>query len=249
MSLIGDNKLKKIYDSRQIGHQLLSVKESQEEAFVWRFVGNKKILAPIKFEIIKKAKEEFQIKAAPGHEALFQEVIGSSDKLNFFLPHTLLLFQSKLQEINHDGSVLVLFPEFLAQLERRKWLRMNCENKVKIKTQFCKQVLEPKKMSQFFGKSLVDMSGGGFSLLASKAESKFFLSGEVIKNLELIIEDEKILVDVETVKVQEISTYDPNSINPKAWKISFKFQKITKKHQDFLIKFVFQHLSENEKAI
>jgi len=50
-----DNKFKKIHDAKQIGHQLLTAKERQEKVFVWRIVGDKKILAPVRFELIKRS--------------------------------------------------------------------------------------------------------------------------------------------------------------------------------------------------
>jgi hypothetical protein len=242
VSLPDDNKFKKIHDAKQIGHQLLAAKERQETVFIWRIVGDKKILAPVRLEVIKRSQLELVIRPKDGNEESFHQVLGSCDQVNFYLPQSSLLFQSKFKQPHADGSVTLSYPAFVAQVERRKWLRINAEPSHNLKIQFCKTVLTPKPVNQFMVKPLLDLGAGGVSFIVTRAESKFFIAGEFVKNMEILIGNVKYTVYGEILRVSEIGA-------KKAWKVSVRFAAADKKEQEAIAKFVFEQLRTVQNAI
>lgn len=242
MSLPNDNKFKKIHDAKLIGHQLLAAKEKQETVFIWRIVGDKKILAPVRLDLIKRSQGEIVISHIDGQEELFHHVLGSCDNINFFLPQSSLLFQCKFKQSESDGNVTLGYPSFIAQVERRKWLRVSGEVNQRLRIQFCKVVNTPKPVNQFLSKGLLDLGAGGLSFSVSKAEAKFFIAGETVKNIEILIGDTKYTVTGEILRVSEVAAQ-------KIWKVSVRFAAIGKKEQEDIAKFVFENIRSDEKAI
>ncbi len=242
MSSLDDNKFKKIHDAKQIGYLLLAAKERQEAVFIWRIVGDKKILAPVRFELIKRSQQELVIRPKEGQEESFHQVLGSCEQVNFFMPQSCLLFQSKFKQPESDGCVALAYPVFVAQVERRKWLRLTANDSHRLKVQFCKTVMTPKPVNQFLSKLLLDLGAGGISFVVSKAESKFFIAGELVKNMELLIGDVKYTVQGEILRVSEMG-------EQRRWKVSVRFDAIGKKEQEAIAKFVFEHIRTDEKAI
>ena len=237
-----DNKFKKIHDAKQIGHQLLTAKERHEKVFIWRIVGDKKILAPVRFELIKRSQHELVIRPKEGEEDVFHQVLGSCERINFFMPHSCMLFQCKFKQSESGGSVTLAYPAFVAQIERRKWLRLTADVSHRLKVQFCKTVMTPKPVNHFLSKLLLDLGAGGLSFVVSKAESKFFIAGEMVKNMELLIGDVKYTLQGEILRVSEMGEH-------KKWKVSVRFDTIGKKEQESIAKFVFEHIRTEEKAI
>lgn len=245
---LNDNKLKKVHDQKMIGHHLLSAKEKNEEVFVWRIIGDKKIVSPIKIEIVQKAKSEILISPIEGTGSEFNNVVGGLDHLNFYLPKSSLLFQCNIKN-SQQNKLSVSFPKFVAQVERRKWLRMTAINDSKIRIQFCKSIAGNQPSKQFFGKGLFDLSAGGLTFLATKAESKLFIPGEKLKNIELIINNQKMIVSTNVLRVNEFNSIEASNQPYKMWKVTLSFDSIQKKDLDFLIKFVFEHVQIDEKAV
>lgn len=249
MSERHDNKLKKIHDSKQIGHQLLSAKEKGEQIFVWRFVGDKKVMVQVTIDVVKKASLELLISPLPHTAADLRGILGGSDHLNFFLPASSLLFQSPLKQADARGQVTLAFPSFLAQVERRKWLRMRCTGQSGVRTQFSKTIHAPAPSKQFYGKPLYDLSAGGLTFLVSRQESKFFIPGEKIRNLEVLVRNEKIVVTGDVLRVQELPASEPSGSGGKLLKVTIAFEAVQKRDQEFLARYVFEHISLDEKAV
>jgi hypothetical protein len=246
---LSGNKLKKMHDQKMIGHQLLSAKERNDEAFIWRIVGDKKVLAPVRFEVIKKAKGELVVAPAEDSREIFQHVLGGADHLNFFLPNSSLLFQCSVKQFESNGSLSLQFPKFIAQVDRRKNLRMEASNHPKLRVQFCKTLAASQPTKQFYGKGLYDLSAGGLTFLATRAESRHFIPGEKLKNVELIINDQKIVITASILRVQELNEIESQEHPYKAWKVTFTFDSLQKKEQDLLTKFVFENVAIDEKAV
>lgn len=247
--MLGDNNLRKIHDPKLVCHLLNNVKQKQEHVIVWKFIGDKKIISPIRFDIIKKVKSEISISAKPGELELFQKVVGGSEKINFFCSQSSLLFQCELKQVESEGKITVTFPLFVAQVERRKWIRLKTDAEQSLRLQFCKKTIGPKGGNQFFSKALNDIGASGLSFLITRAETKFFIPGELIKGLELIIAGQKIVVSGQILRVQEISTEGYLAVPYKVWKVSVNFSEISKKDQDLLSLFVFKNIKLDEKAV
>lgn len=240
-----ENQLKKIHDQKLIGHQLLSAKERGEQVFVWRFVGDRKVMVSVKIDVVKKASLELIVRPAAEDDAGFLGILGGAEHLNFFLPSSSLLFQSSLKHVAPSGQVTVAFPSFVAQVERRKWLRLRCADRSDLRLQFSKPIPSPVPSKQFFAKPLQDLSAGGLSFLITRAEAKFFIAGEKIKNLEVIVKQEKLILVGQILRVQEPAATSPQ----KLLKVTVAFDSVQKKEQDFLSRFVFENLSLDEKAV
>ncbi len=223
---------------------LLSAKERQEQVFIWRFVGDKKLMAPIRLDLILPLRRELIISPLSGSEEVFQHVLGSNESLNFYLPFSGHLFQSKTKG-SGDAKTQVGFPEFLAQIERRKWLRMSGSKALRV--QFNKPVVGKKLTHHFFSRELFDLGAGGLSFLVNRAEAKFFTPGEVFKNLELMVNGEKTILTVSVTRVQEIAAQDAHGY--KAWKVGLRFENADKKTQEELAKFVFANLGSTPVAV
>lgn len=182
------------------------------------------------------------IRPVEDQQALFDQVVGGSYVINFFFPHSSLLFQCKSKQHEADGSVTLGYPQFIAQVERRKWLRLSVENNPRLRIQFCKVVKTPKPVNQFISKNLLDLGAGGVAFNVSKAEAKFFIAGEIVKNIEILIGDIKYTVSGEILRVSELR-------EQKSWKVSVHFVAIGKREQDDIAKFVFENIRQDEKAI
>lgn len=243
MSELGDNKLKKLLDPRQVSRILLTTKERREEVHVWRFVGEQKILAPVRFEMILPLRRELVVTPLPGQESLFARVVGASETVNFFVPSAALLFQCRVRHHGDDG-LQAHFPDFLAQLERRKWLRMPGDERIRL--QFNKQVRQPRPGNYFFAREAFDLSAGGASFMVSRAEAKFFTTGESFKGLELLINGRKTTFAAQVVRIQEVPAGDTPY---PTWRVSFRFEDIDKKTQESLAKFVFENLGMHPLAV
>ncbi len=243
MSELGDNKLKKLQDPRQVSRILLTAKERQQEVHVSRFVGDQKVLAPARLELILPLRREIVVSPLPGREALFAHVVGASETVNFFIPSAALLFQCRVRKHSEDG-LQAHFPDFLAQLERRKWLRMPGDERIRI--QFNKPLRHPRPGNHFFAREAFDLSAGGASFVVSRAEAKFFTPGESFKGLELIINGRKNTFVAQVVRIQEV----PQGDTPyPTWRVSVRFVDIDTKTQESLSKFVFANLGDQPLAV
>lgn len=228
---------------------LLNAKEKQHPVYVWRIIGDKKILSQIKLDLILSARGELRI--SPTEESLiaFNHVVGGCRNINLFFPNSSTLFQSEVKEGHGDYGLVISMPNFIAQMERRKWLRMTGEMNSKLRIQFSKKTSLPHPMNQFFSKSLTDISAGGSSFFVSRAELRFLAEGEELKNLELLVDGIKMKVNAKVLRVQELSRHSYPSALGKTYKVSLSFSHIDKKDQDQLAKFIFQNLSTSSQAV
>lgn len=228
---------------------LLNAKEKQHPVFVWRIIGDKKILAQVKLDLILSARGEIRI--SPNEESLiaFNHVVGGCRHINLFFPNSSTLFQAEVKSGYGEYGLIIGLPPFIAQMERRKWLRMFGELHPKLRIQFSKKVTFPHPMNQFFSKALIDLSAGGSSFLATRAELRFLIEGEELKNLELLIDGRKMKVDAKVLRVQELSRHSYPPSMAKTYKVSFSFSRIDKKDQEQLAKYIFQNLKSSSEAV
>lgn len=237
-----ENKLKKIYEEKLIYSLLLASKEKLEQILVWKFVGNKKITARVKLSIINKTTKTISINSHEDDIDILSQILSSSECLNFYIPNGSSLFQTSIKNIESAQRVVLRFPQFVAQLERRKWIRLNAEDFPNIRIQFTKKNDPLKSTQQFYRKNLHDLGVGGMAIMMSKSEAKFFLKGEKIKAVELLIDDSKIVVDLEVVNQIELNPSTQSNHYYKVWKIGFRFAGMQKKDQELISGFIFRHL-------
>ena len=221
---------------------LLASKEKLEQVLVWKFVGNKKITARVKISILNKSNKTLSISPHEDDVEILSQILGSSESLNFYIPNGSSLFQSSIKNIESSQRVMLRIPHFIAQLERRKWIRLNTEDFSNIRVQFSKKIDPIRSTQQFYRKNLYDLGVGGMAIIMSKSEAKFFITGESIKGVELLIDDNKVVVDLEVVNQIELIPSTQSNHYYKVWKIGFRFAGMQKKDQELISGFIFKHL-------
>lgn len=240
-----ENKLKKIYDAKLITSLLMATKEKSEQVLVWKFIGTQKVTANIKFNVINKTNGTLVFSPSPEDTEVFKKIIGSSESLNFYIPSGSTLFQCTVKHVESLERIIVYAPQFVAQLERRKWLRLKTIENQSVRIQFSKKIDPIKSTQQFYRKSVFDLGVGGLALIMTKAESKFFIRGEIVKGVELLIDDVKIVADLEVINNLEIKPGQESDQYYKVWKIGFRFAGLQKKDQELISSFVFKNIGQS----
>ncbi len=240
-----DNKLKKIYDNKLIYSLLLATKERSDQVLVWKFVGTKKVTARIKITVINKTNGTLVFCPASEDADILKNILSSSESLNFYIPSGSTLFQCKVKNIESMDRIVSFLPQFVAQLERRKWLRLKTIELQNVRIQFSKKIDPVRTTQQFYRKNIFDLGVGGMALLMTKSESKFFIQGEIIKSVEILIDDLKIVADLEVIKHIEIKPGQESNQHYKVWKIGFRFAGMQKKDQETISTFVFKHIGNS----
>lgn len=228
---------------------LLSAKEKHHPVYVWRIIGDKKIMAQVQIDLVLSARGELRISPKPEAALAFSHVVGGCSSVNLFFPNSSTLFQAIVKGGHGETGLIVSFPDFIAQMERRNWLRMSGENHAKLRLQFNRKMSYPNPMKQFFSKALSDVSAGGVSFLVTRAELRFLPEGEALKDIELIVEGKKIKLHASVLRIQELSKQTYPAFAGKTYKVSLRFDHIEKKDQEILAKFIFQNLPETHQAV
>jgi len=240
-----ENKLKKIYDIKFIHSLLLSSKEKLEQVLVWKFIGTKKITARIKITVTSKANGTIIFSPDERDSDILSNIISSSESINFYIPSGSTLFQCNIKNVESLNRVIVFMPQFIAQLERRKWLRLKTIDLKNVRIQFSKRVDPIRATQQFYRKSLIDLGVGGMAVFMTKSESKSFIQGEVIKGVELLIDDIKIVTNLEVINHVEFKPGQESDLHYKVWKIGFRFAGMQKKDQEIISTFVFKNMGNS----
>lgn len=220
----------------------MATKEKAEQVIVWKFVGSKKITANIRITVINKTNGTIIFSPTLEDTEVLKKIIGSSEALNFYIPAGSTLFQCNIKQVESPERVVVFAPKFIAQLERRKWLRLKTIDRQNVRIQFSKRIDPIKTTQQFYRKNIFDLGVGGLALIMTKSESKFFIQGEIIKGVELLIDDLKIVADLEVINHIELKPGQENDQHYKVWKIGFRFAGMQKKDQEYISSFVFKNL-------
>jgi hypothetical protein len=129
---------KKIVEEFKINSLLTTAKEAEQEVFIWRLVGGSKYLASVKIETIRKARKDFSISPQDGHERLVQDMLSSQNFIALYVPESAMLFRCNIKQAETPSRYFLEFPEFVAQVERRKHLRLNVYRSEEVKINFDK---------------------------------------------------------------------------------------------------------------
>lgn len=247
--MIGDNKLKKVNDQAMIHNLLSGAKENNAEVFLWKLVGNTKHLGQVRIESIRKARRDFCIVPAEGQDRLIQELMGSQNYVDVYIPHAALIFRCNIKQTDAPFRYYLQIPDLVAQVERRKSFRLNVHATSEVKISFGKAVKGPRPMKQHFLKDCFDISPGGFSFFISKMEAKFFLASDPIPAVELKAGSWKTKAAAEVVSVREIEPNEHNGLSYKVWRVSCRFTQIDQISKKYLEKFIFERIKDELHAI
>jgi hypothetical protein len=247
--LSDDNKLKKVKDKATIMSLLSGAKESSSEVYIWRLIGSAKHLGQVRIESIRKMRNDFCIIPAEGQDRLVQDLMGSQNYVDLYVPGSALLLRCNIKQTDAPYRYYLTIPEFVAQVERRKSFRLNTYDTADVKVSFGKSVTLPRPMSQHFLKDCFDVSTGGFSFFVSKMESKFFQPNDPIPLIEIKAGDWGTKVSAEIATVREIEPDEFNGLTYKVWRVSCRFSKIDQISRKYLEKYIFERIKSELHAI
>jgi c-di-GMP-binding flagellar brake protein YcgR len=249
MKQVGNNKLKKNFSAWAIFSIVNNTKLNGKAVVGWRIVAGKKVTVDLFIRVIRKFRNEIVIRAidAQGRNKLANLVAGA-DKFNIFLPDDMVLFQSKIKAVD-DGDVTVAMPEMIAQIDRRKYLRLFVTEEIKADVNFFKQSHNQHAGTQNFTKPCFDISAGGLSFIISRMESKFFQKDDYINNMTIRFDDEEIEINGHVVNILEIAPDERNNLHYKGWKVCVKYQSIDAESQKRLNDFVFKYVDITDEAM
>lgn len=247
MSQAGSNQLKKNFNDWAITSLINNAKAKEHPVMGWKIVGGKKEIVDVNFHIIRKFRNEIVVRAnSPQTKDQLTDLSVGAQNLNFYLPEDLVLFQSTVKKIEVNGDVVIEFPEFIAQVDRRKHMRLFIENGIRSEIFFTKENHGQRVRSQAFQKGCFDISAGGLSFIISKTEKKFFEVGDGLYGLQLEIDDFTIHLNGQVVNILEVEPNARNGLIYKGWKISVKFTSIALEAQKMIDDFVFSHVDIEE---
>jgi hypothetical protein len=242
-------ELKKINDEAIILSLLGTAKELKQGVYLWRFVGDSKHMAQVRIEAIRKARNDFAIVPSEGQDRHVQEIIGSLNFINVYVPESALLFRCAIKQTDAPFRYYLEIPQFTAQADRRKSLRLVVHGKSEINLNFAKTMMAPKLIKQHFHKACFDISSGGFSFYVSKTEIKFFNVTDEIPMVEVKTGNWTSRVSAVISAVREIEPDDKNGLTYKVFRISCSFTQIDQISRKYIEKFIFERIKDELHAI
>ncbi len=244
-----DNSLKKIHDEATILTLLGSAKEAQHEVFIWRLIGGSKHLAGVRVEAIRRTRNDFCISPISGQNQQVQDMMGTLDYIDLYIPDSALLLRCKIRQTDAPTRYYLEIPSFVAQVERRKSMRLNVHTTDEIKVTFAKATSVPRLMTQHFNKSCFDISSGGFSFLVSRMESKYFKINDPIRMINLQTSEWASSLNAEIALIKEIEPDEYNGLTYKVWRVCCRFSQMDDLTKKRLEKYIFERIKDELHVI
>lgn len=247
MKQVGSNNLKKNYSAWAIFSLINNTKLNDKSVVGWRMIGGKKVTVDLFIRVIRKFRNELVVRAkSPEGRNTIANLIAGSDKLNLYLPEDLVLFQSTVKKSDTNGDIVISIPEMIAQIDRRKHLRLFCENEMNVNVNFSKQNHGQRVSTQQFEKKCFDVSAGGLSFIISKIEGKFFEIGDYVYGINLNLGRRKTMINAEVVNIFDIEPDERNGLHYKGQKICLRYVDPTANQQKVINDFVFKFVQIDE---
>ncbi len=236
------NKLRQNSSTKDIYAYLNNARVQRDVVIAWLLVGDIKITAEVLILGLKRFRDEIQFGALPHMKDQLEKIISNSEKINFFIQDSSVLFQGKIREFSPERGLCIHFPNMIAQLERRKHFRLLLGESLKANALFAKNSDTSFDQASFFEKKLHDISSGGMSFIISRMEEKFFKKGDVLRDIELLLEEESFFVDSEIVACVPVEPNEHNRLAYRGIKICTQYTSVTQETQKSIEQFVFQYL-------
>ena len=242
-----ENLLKKNTKSWAIFSIISNAKIENRPVLGWKIVAGKKVTVEVIFHIIRKFRNEIVVRAVgPLGKKNLGNLAAGAQKLNFYLPDELVLFQSSVKQIEENGDIRVEIPSVIAQIDRRRDLRLLLENSNQVELEFSKENHGVKKRSQTFKKSCYDISAGGVSFIVSKSEKDFFKAGDIVKRLDMKIDNKILHLNSQVINIFEIEPTPHNGLIYKGWKVCLYHLSLDPGHKRLIEDFVFKYIDFDE---
>jgi hypothetical protein len=243
----GSNNLKKNYSTWAIFSIINNTKLDDKPIVGWRIISGKKVTVELFIRVIRKFRNEVVIRATrPDGRKTLSNLVAGSDKLNLYLPDDLVLFQSNIKSCDENGDITISVPEMIAQIDRRKHLRLFVENDIDVKVNFNKEIQGQRILNQNFNKKCFDVSAGGLSFLISKIESKFFENGDKVSGITLNVGERKTKISGNVVNILDIEPDEQNGLHYKCKKICIRYENVTLQQKKVINDYVFKYIDISE---
>jgi len=247
MSQAKNNKLKKNFNAWAIFSLINNAKLLDKTVVGWRMIGGKKVTVELKIRIIRKFRNEMVIRVTePRNRNTLGNLISGSDRLNVFLSEDLVLFQSDVKKADENGDVTISIPKMIAQIDRRKHLRLFVEEGLTVHANFFKSNHAQKTMKQQFAKTCFDVSAGGLSFVISKMERRYFGINDMVNNIRLTMNHEVVDLTASVVNILEVEPDPHNGLHYKGWKVCLAYTKPKAEQVKLINDFVFKYIEIDE---
>ncbi len=247
--MANDNKLKKVSDPAMIYSLLSTAKELGTEVYVWRLIGNRKVMGSVRIEALRKLRSDFSIVPQEGNSQAVQDLFGGQNFIDLYIPDSALLLRCNVKTTDAPARYYLQIPEFVAQVERRKSFRLNVYGSGEVNASFSKTVTTPKPGTQQFSKNLYDLSVGGFSFYVSRLEAKLFQAGDPLPGVLLKTGTWKGKISAKVSMIREVEPDVHNGLQYKVWRISCKFTEIDEVGRKYLEVYIFERMKSDLHAI
>jgi len=247
--LASDNKLFGINEEANILSLLHSAKEANAEVFLWRLIGDTKILAKVRIESIRKSRRDFCIVPIIDKDSEVNDLIAAQPHIDLYIPESALIMRCNVKQCEAPIRYYLSIPTFVAQVERRNNFRLDCHDEADIQVSFNKAATILRHTNQFFKKNCFDISSGGFSFLVSRAEWKFFKVNDQIINIDITLGKWGTKAMASVTMIREMDPDEFNGLSYKVWRICCKFTMLDDISKKYLDKYIFERIKDELSVI
>lgn len=227
----------------------MGAKESSFDVFIWKLVGNTKHLGQVRIESVRKTRKDFCIIPSEGQERMVQELMSNQSHIDIYIPDSALLLRCPIKQSDAPYRYYLSMPNFVAQVDRRKNLRLNVQETSEVRVSFAKTIILQKPVTQTFMKNCFDVSSGGISFFVSKMESKFFRAGDAIPVVDIKAGAWSSQLSAEIVTIREVEPDEFNGLTYKVWRVCCRFSQIDQISKKYLDRFILERIKDELRVI
>ncbi|MDP7321261.1 MAG: PilZ domain-containing protein [Bacteriovoracaceae bacterium] len=243
MNQVTKNLLRKNFNEWAIFSIINNTKINDKNVLGWKIIAGQKVTVEVIFHIIRKFRGEVIVRAnGPKNKELLGNLATGSQKINFYLPEDMVLFQTEVKQIEPNGDVRVKLPKLFAQVDRRRDFRLFLGEGLKVQIDFQKFDHSQQQYQQKFNKNLFDISAGGSAFIISRSEKAFFRVNDLIKDINIRIEGREIKVNAVIMNILDVEPNKQNQLNYKGKKVCLRFLNLDATNKKFLEDFIFRYM-------
>jgi hypothetical protein len=231
------NALKTNTNKEAIDSLILNTQQNKSEVLCWRIIGKDKYVESSIIRVIRKSKNELVIKSTGNNDVFYNQIISGTSYLNVYIPSEIMLFRSKIKSITNEGEVLVEYPEIMAHVDRRKYLRIKIEKGAKISFVHDKSSAitgEKKERLEF---DISELSANGCQIEVPQGQAHIFKHLEKVSEVKINFQGHDYLCDIDLKNIVYSKDDDSNQAKKK---ISFELLEMASEVREDLDKKLFE---------
>jgi c-di-GMP-binding flagellar brake protein YcgR len=235
------NPLRKENDPKNILNALNRAKNEGKPVIVWRLIGSSKKTSEAAITMVCKYSNELTFKVNNLNVEDVKSIISGSNVVNFYVPDESFLFQAEVKSFSEDNVLSVCFPTMVAQVERRKYFRLEKMDGIIMRTNFyIASDMGATNKVQLFEKDCFDLSAGGLSFIITKLEKKFFNIDDIVAGIHLMFGSNEVVLNGKIVNFIPIEPNQKNNLLYKGYKVCIEFIDISDLEKQKVNLFVFR---------